>query len=1155
MGAFFDRLRPRSLRHRIVSLFALASGAAILLGALYLGYTQSGWTARQLHESAQSLASHIATTTADNVAANNSAALSRQLDQFASHANVRSLIVTDRQGRILAAFTNPAHGAPDTGITVGDYLPSAPAATDDSRVSGLLTVSAPIGPIAPLGSVQVSLDSSAITHAWTQAGLASLIGLLLVAMSSWLVHRWLGRTTADLQTATEFAASMGSERTDVLHLGSGAHELTALTDALNWTSIRLWDERAALKESEARKRAIAEAALDCIITIDANGMVLEFNPAAERVFGYTWTEVQQAPLSELIIPPDLREAHEAGLMRYLARGVGPILNRRIEQRAMRKDGSEFPVELAIVPVECEGKQMFTAYLRDISDQLAATAAIEAESARVRGILDNLSELVFETNTALRWRYLSPAWTRLTATPVGAQLARRALAWLSASERARLRKLIGSLVAGKADSIRTDVRVTGTDGEPLWLALFVRPLHAEDGALTGFSGSATDVTARKLIEQTLRESKDIAEHANRAKSDFLSNMSHEIRTPMNSVIGMTDLALETALDEEQRNYMTTVKQSAEGLLNVLNDILDFSKIESGKLDFEHINFGLRDCVAQVQNILSEHAAQRGLTLTHNVDPTVPEQLLGDPHRLRQVLLNLVTNAIKFTEHGHISVRVSLTESRATEAVLQFAIEDTGIGIADDKQQLIFDAFTQADTSPTRRHGGTGLGLAICAQLVRGMHGRIWVESALGKGSTFRFTGRFDRAPAPALVHARDTVLSALNVLVVAGTEATRQHLSAMVESWSMHVTVCATGASALHTLRNAAAQAQVDVTLVDADLGDMDAFTFYETLHTEITPQPGVQLMTANAGQRGDAARCRSLGLNGYLTRPVQPSDLLDAILQSIGAEDATPLITRHSLREQRRRLNVLLVEDNKVNQTLALRLLEKLGHVTHVANNGVEALEACASARFDVILMDLQMPEMGGIEATEKLREREKALGEYTPIIAMTAHTMQGDRERCFAAGMDDFVPKPVQPAALAAALAALGDPADTLGAKSGAVTPARDDAPAFCLDTVLSNLGDDRELLDQLAQLYLDDEAQMRGELTKADASGDLQALHAATHAIKGAVANFSADAAIRAAQLVESHCRAGNADALPEALERFHGTLDAFADALRSLGATQDS
>lgn len=786
-------------------------------------------------------------------------------------------------------------------------------------------------------------------------------------------------------------------------------------------------------------------------------------------------------------------------------------------------------------------------LRSISTRKAAETSIAAREAALRGVLDNLGALVFETDAEMRWTYLNPAWSQLNDMPAERALGRSALIWLPIAERRRVRTLAATLIAGTTATLRTDIRTTLANGEALWLDTFIRPLHADDGSLTGFAGSASDITMRKELERSMRDAKLLAEQANRTKSDFLSNISHEIRTPMNAIIGMTDLALENVADEAQRKYLAMVKDSAGTLLNIINDILDFSKMESGKLDFERIGFGLRDCVALAHDTLREAATRRGLTLTYHVNAVVPDQLVGDPHRFRQILINLISNALKFTAQGHINIHIALAESRDGEALLEVSVEDTGIGIAEDKQQLIFEAFAQADTTSTRRYGGTGLGLAICAQLVRGMGGRIWVESTPGEGSTFHFTARFARAQTPSPVHARNADLTTLRVLVVAGNEVARRHLIGMLESWHMVCTVRNSASAALRTL-TAATETPFQVMLIDADLADMDAFDFFETVGREVSVLPPVRLMTANAGQRGDAARCRELGIQAYLTRPLLPSDLLDAILQSLGADGIQPLITRHSLREQRRRLNVLLVEDNKVNQTLALRLLEKLGHVTLVANNGREALEACASTRFDVILMDVQMPEMDGFEATARLRETERARDQYTPIIAMTANAMPGDRERCLAAGMDEYIPKPVQPAALAAALAAIGECVDTAGQTA---RPPSGDTLSFDLATVLSNLGDDRELFDQLVKLYLADEPSMRAQLASAADSGDLQATMAATHAIKGAVTNFSADKAVTAASRIEALCREGRHEGMRAALTRFEAALDDFAEGLRAATA----
>ena len=1018
-----NRLAPTTLRGRLALLGACLSGLALVATAGY-GSQRQAAHAEQVHlATTHALAAHVAVVTASDVAANDQTALAHALDGFDAFAQVRAITLADRQGHTLAAVARNPRG--NLRPVTATRMQAPPAAADGVRVArshdGTFSVWSPIGPIAPLGWVQITAEPVTTGVGATETLFGMFGAALLIVGATWLAPRIMRRPLDELAASTQFASDRANSSTDALAPPAVTVETRQLVGALEHLAGQLDEARRAHAKSEAVRRTITEAALDCIVTIDARSRIVEFNPAAEATFGYTRDEVLQQRMEDCIIPPELRSAHAAGMQSCLQGGAPRVLNRLIEIRAMRKDGEIFPVELTILPVEYGGAPCFTAYLRDISARKAAEASVASSETKLRSVLDNLSALVFETDADMRWTYLNPTWTQLNDLPVEQALGHSALIWLSRAERRRIRTLAATLAAGKTTTLRTDIRATAPNGEPMWLDTVIRALHADDGSLTGFAGSASDITMRKELERSMRDANAIAEQASRTKSDFLSNISHEIRTPMNAIIGMTDLALENVADEAQHKYLAMVKQSADTLLNIINDILDFSKIESGKLDFERIGFGLRDCVALAHDTLRVAAERRGLTLTYHVDAMVPDQLVGDPHRLRQVLINLISNALKFTEQGHITVHVALAESRVGEALLQISVEDTGIGIADDKQQVIFEAFSQADTTSTRRYGGTGLGLAICTQLVRGMGGRIWVDSTRGKGSTFHFTARFARAQTPSLVHARNTDLTTLRVLVTAGNEVARRHLVGMLESWHMVCTVRDSATAALRTLA-AATDAPYQVMVIDADLADMDAFDFFETLEREVDTLPPVRLMTANAGQRGDAARCRELGIQAYLTRPLLPSDLLDAILQALGADGAQPLITRHSLREQRRRLNVLLVEDNKVNQTLALRLLEKLGHVTVVANNGREALDACASTRFDVILMDVQMPEMDGFEATARLREIERTRDQYTPIIAMTANAMRGDRERCLAAGMDEYIAKPVQPAALAATLAAIGD-------------------------------------------------------------------------------------------------------------------------------------
>ncbi len=629
------------------------------------------------------------------------------------------------------------------------------------------------------------------------------------------------------------------------------------------------------------------------------------------------------------------------------------------------------------------------------------------------------------------------------------------------------------------------RFCKSDGEEIYIQTFKAPLLGADGEACGTQGMSWDVTPMKRTEAALRRAHEEAQAANRAKSAFLANMSHEIRTPMNGVIGMAELLLDTPLSQEQRAYLTMVRESADSLLTVINDVLDFSKIEAGRMELDSRAFALRDSLGDAMKSMGVRARKSGLELAYDVRPDVPDCLVGDAGRLRQVIVNLVGNALKFTEEGEVVLRVGCESQTDDQVLLHFTVQDTGIGIPLEKQGLIFAPFEQADTSTTRKYGGTGLGLAISAQLVELMGGRIWVDSQPQQGSTFHFTAQFGWQVAAAGRTPRATAedLDGLKVLIVDDNATNRLILSEMLSSWGMAPTLTTGATEALAALRLAIEQQQpYDLVLVDGHMPDVDGFMLARQItDDELLAGPTIMMLTSGC-QLDDVNRCREVGISTYLIKPIKPSELFDAIAENVCAVDSSlgsvePLTSEAA---KVRPLHILLTEDSVVNQTVAVRLLEKRGHKVQVAVNGREAVEATGRTQFDVVLMDVQMPIMDGFEATATIRRREQATGGHLPIIAMTAHAMKGDRERCLEAGMDGYVSKPVRPQELFAAVERHGQPqADGQGLEreEGSDPP----CPAVDWEGALARLAGDRELLVELVGVFLEECPKLRQAIAQA--------------------------------------------------------------------------
>jgi PAS domain S-box-containing protein len=681
---------------------------------------------------------------------------------------------------------------------------------------------------------------------------------------------------------------------------------------------------------------------------------------------------------------------------------------------------------ALARLECTGRDEVSALARSINamlDSLDLSVSQKREmEERHTAFMNHLPAIASLTDEDGRYLYVNQPLSDTFNIRAEEMLGKTVADWMpGAAESTRAHD---SEVLACGGTLQFDDAIETPDGVRHWLS-FKFPLGVRNGRRL-IGTVAVDITARKEWEAQMDAAREEAERANRAKSEFLANMSHEIRTPLNGIIGMTDLALETDLSGEQREYLDTVKFSADSLLTLINDILDFSKIEAGKVDLESVDFDLRDAVETTLTTLAVRAHQKGLDLLCDVDAQAPETVSGDSSRLRQIVLNLVGNSIKFTEKGEIKVSVQKEAGDGQGPNLHFVVSDTGIGIPPEKHEQIFKAFSQADSSTTRKYGGTGLGLTISSRLAEMMGGKMWVESEVGKGSQFHFTLLLPEAKTPSGPNPAESSLRSLRgvkVLVVDDNATNRRIMHGILSRWGMDITLAAGGAQALEEL-SAALHAGSPHTLLLSDLRmeGIDGFTLVEKIRERAAFSSLAIMMLSSAGRRGDGARCQQLCISAYLLKPVRQLDLRAAILRVLGADpkENAPLVTRYTLQQipaASRSLRILLAEDNPVNQRLALRLLEKRGHQVTLAGNGKEAIAEVEKRDFDLVLMDLQMPEMDGFEATAALREREKETGGHLPVIALTAHALQGDRERCLEAGMDGYLAKPIRAQELDAAL------------------------------------------------------------------------------------------------------------------------------------------
>jgi PAS domain S-box-containing protein len=736
-----------------------------------------------------------------------------------------------------------------------------------------------------------------------------------------------------------------------------------------------------------------DAVTDLILTTDMDGKIIRCNRSTIQHFNTTFQELIGRPIGEVFY-------------NEIPTGQKGFLTSRQENQFPRLPGW---YDVSSNPILIDGVQQGATYIiRDITERKRIEAEILRQKRYYEALVNNSPVAIVTLDMQHLITSCNPAFERLYGYSQVEVLGRNLDDLISSDTlRGEAQSYTDQVMQGKV--VHGTGRRNRKDGTQVEVELFGVPVIVS-GQQVGIVGLYHDVT--ELVRARVE-----AEEADRAKSEFLANMSHEIRTPMNGVIGMIELTLDTPLNTEQRDYLKTSLESAESLLALLNDILDFSKIEARRLDLEKIDFNLRTTVESVVDTMAQRAYDKGLEMACLVHHDVPSRLRGDPGRLRQVLVNLMGNAIKFTNRGEVVVRVEPVSETSNQTTVRFSVQDTGIGISPERQAAIFERFIQADGSTTRRYGGTGLGLTISKQLVELMGGRLEVYSeGEDKGSTFWFNATFEKQPPRATSSLQAPVdLLEMPILIVDDNATNRTILTKMVRGYGCRVTTVAGGAEALATLRTAARNGDpYRMVLMDMQMPDMDGEQTTKAIKGDpLIGEAGVIILTS-MGRRGDASRLEAVGCNGYLLKPVKQQQLLEAIVAVMGqksVEAVQPhIVTRHTITEQKRQdLQILLAEDNLINQKLAVTLLQKAGHVVDVVDDGLKAVEAAKSKRYHVIFLDVQMPEMDGFEAAQQIRVWEGGV-RHTPIIALTAHAMKGDRERCLEAGMDDYLPKPFDP-------------------------------------------------------------------------------------------------------------------------------------------------
>ena len=780
---------------------------------------------------------------------------------------------------------------------------------------------------------------------------------------------------------------------------------------------------------------------------------------------------------------------------------------------------------------------------DVTEDVSARAALRASEAHYLSLVESLPLSVFRKDADYRLVFGNKGFCETIGMPLEKFYGKNDFE-LFPKDLAEKYRRDDVHIAETGEAIKDIEEIIHPNGQRIYIQTLKAAVRDADGHVIGIQGMFWDVTDRQRAEEALRRAKEAADAASKAKSDFLANMSHEIRTPMNAVIGMTELLLDTKLTPAQREYLSIVQESGEALLTLINDVLDFSKIEAGKFDLDPSVFDLRETLGDTMKSLAVRAARQGLELAFEVDCEVPVMFEADYARLRQIVINLVGNSIKFTPKGEVVLTVRCDSREDQSVVLHFSVKDTGIGIPADKRDIIFEEFRQVDSSTTRTYGGTGLGLAISSRLVNLMGGRIWADSELGHGSTFHFTTRFlvrDDVARP--LRQQTEFLADTLILVVDDNATNRRILGEMLTNWGMRPVLADNAYEGLRLLRDAHTRREpFRLILSDVNMPEVNGFTFAEWVRAEPAVAETPIIMLTSSGREGDGERREQLRIAVRLMKPIKQSELFDAIVTTLGV--ASLQTTSHASEPNEyegrvRSLKILLAEDNLANQKLATGVLSKLGHQVTVAGNGRAAVDAWQSQTFDLILMDVQMPELDGFEATQLIRQLEQPLGRHITIIAMTAHAMKGDRERCLESGMDEYLSKPIRSKQIAEKLFSVFGPSAGSQSVSTQVHSDSSTSPDIDWKTALEGVENDRELFATVIQAFLESNPASLIQMSTAVREKQPTALQRAAHSLKGELLALGATHAAETALKLELAGKANDWSEVQTAFDQFEQQL----------------